>query len=98
MTFTGEYRWDIESNSVVFISKDGGGRRAHQVSEEALEDYFGYDGPAEQCATAFEANRREIERLAELAVAEGQLNSRGGASITSEWLTQRRYRPGGFAG
>jgi hypothetical protein len=94
MNFTAERKWDIVTGSVVFGSNDGDQRLAHQVSEEALADHFGFDGPAELSAAAFDANRQELERLAETAIAEGQVNASGGASITSEWLTKKSYRGG----
>jgi hypothetical protein len=92
MNFTGEHKWDIVTGSVVFISKDADMRLPHQISEEALEDKFGFEGPAESCTEAFVANRNEIQRLAEVAIADGQINQYGGASITSDWLQKKGYR------
>ena len=92
MQFTDEYKWDIVTGSVMFISNDDGHRLVHQVSEEALEDFFNFSGPAAASADVFSTNRGELQRLAEVAVAEGQLNRFGGANITSEWLTMKRYR------
>jgi hypothetical protein len=92
MQFTDEYKWDIVTGSVMFISRDDGHRLVHQVSEEALEDFFGSSAPAAASADIFSANRIEIQRLAEIAVTEGQLNRFGGANITSEWLSAKRYR------
>lgn len=92
MQFTDEYKWDVNTGSVMFISRDDGNRLVHQVSEEALEDFFNFSGPAAASADIFPANRSDIQRLAEVAVAEGQLNRFGGANITSEWLSAKRYR------
>lgn len=92
---TDALKFDSSSEFLWFVGYRGTQEFLNTINQDALEDFFGAAEGEDVFAAvegAFLKHVGTILELAENALADNNLNTRGGAEITTEWIQAKGLR------